>query len=380
MPYGTIKVDNIIYTKGGVDTTLTVSGIVDSLSGAISVTGSISGASVSAPTGTFTTLSGNTTAGTTATFVTGVFTTSLSGATITGNTGQFSNITGVSGVFTTRISGATITGNTGQFSSITGISGVFTSVSGTTFTVTSGVFASGTAAAPSVSVGTTTNGLYSSATNEVALATNSSSRLVVDASGNVNIDSGTFYVDAVNNRVGVNNNGPSYNFDVTGNFRTTSNGIVGTANANANIEIRSSVSNGGSGYSELLLGNASGSTRGYLSYSHSNDTLSIGTQASTKATLDASGNLGLGVVPSAWSAGKAIQVDGAAVSLWGVGNQTALMNNSYYNSGDKYVTTGGASYYLQALGTHKWYTAPSGTAGAAITYLDAYSFYYSNIN
>ena len=87
--------------------------------------------------------------------------------------------------------------------------------------------------------------------------------------------------------------------------------------------------------------------------------------------LNSAGNLGLGVTPSAWSAGKSIQVDSVAVSLWGVGNQTALMNNAYYNSGDKYAVNGEASYYLQSSGSHKWYTAPSGTAGNAITFTQA---------
>jgi hypothetical protein len=87
--------------------------------------------------------------------------------------------------------------------------------------------------------------------------------------------------------------------------------------------------------------------------------------------ITSSGNLGLGVQPSAWSVGKAIQVDSVAVSLWGVGNQTALMNNAYYNSGDKYAVNGEASYYLQASGSHKWFNAPSGTAGNAISFTQA---------
>ena len=342
MPYGTIKVDNVIYTKGGVDTTITVSGIVDSLSGAISVTGSISGASVSAPTGTFTTLSGNTTAGTTATFVTGVFTTSLSGATITGNTGQFSNITGVSGVFTTRISGATITGNTGQFSSITGISGVFTSVSGTTFTVTSGVFASGTAAAPSVSVGTTTNGLYSSATNEVALATNSTSRLVVDASGNVNIDSGTFYVDAVNNRVGIG---------------TTSPGSPLAVESNAGNQVKVTYPSIASYYLNVTSAGA----------------LDINKDGTSRLFVDASGNLGLGVVPSAWGASfKVLDFAGASFASTTTGTATLIVQNAYYDSAWKYKSSTNATLFQTDSGSFQWYTSTNTpSTNGAITFTQA---------
>jgi hypothetical protein len=87
--------------------------------------------------------------------------------------------------------------------------------------------------------------------------------------------------------------------------------------------------------------------------------------------FDSSGNLGLGVAPSAWSAGKAIQLNDVAVSLWGVSGNTVLCNNSYYDSTDKYATTSGASQYAQFNGKHIWYTAPSGTAGNAISFTQA---------
>jgi hypothetical protein len=87
--------------------------------------------------------------------------------------------------------------------------------------------------------------------------------------------------------------------------------------------------------------------------------------------LTSSGNLGLGVTPSAWTAGKAIQVNDIAVSLWGVSGNTVLCNNSYYNTTDTYATTSGASQYAQFNGKHIWYTAPSGTAGNAISFTQA---------
>ena len=73
MAYGTIKVDNITFDNGGVDKLITVSGLFYSTSGALTVTGTISGGNVTAPTATFTTLTGTTTAGTTATFTSGSF-------------------------------------------------------------------------------------------------------------------------------------------------------------------------------------------------------------------------------------------------------------------------------------------------------------------
>jgi len=114
-----------------------------------------------------------------------------------------------------------------------------------------------------------------------------------------------------------------------------------------------------------------GDVAGYGIYKGSSTRIGFAANGNEVLTVTSTGNLGLGVVPSAWGAGKAIQVDSAAVSLWGVGNQTALLNNSYYNSGDKYATTGAASYYLQASGEHKWFNAPSGTAGNAISFTQA---------
>jgi hypothetical protein len=156
MAYGEIKVDTVTFTDGGIDKSVSISGLVQNptFSGNITVTGTISGNTVQGQT--------------------------VSGVTVTGTTANF-----VSGVFTTQISGATITGNVGSFTTITG----------GTVTLTSGVFASGTAAAPSVSIGTTDNGLYSPGADQVAVATSGTGRLFVDASGNVGV--GTSSVNAL---------------------------------------------------------------------------------------------------------------------------------------------------------------------------------------
>jgi hypothetical protein len=45
--------------------------------------------------------------------------------------------------------------------------------------------------------------------------------------------------------------------------------------------------------------------------------------------------------------------------------------NTYYNAGFKYVATNGASLYSQNGSTHRFFTAPSGTAGNAITFTQA---------
>jgi len=75
MPYGTIKVDNIVFTNAGVDQTIGVSGLVQSVSGNLTVTGTISGNLVRG-----TTVSGATITGGALTVTSGVFAPGASGA------------------------------------------------------------------------------------------------------------------------------------------------------------------------------------------------------------------------------------------------------------------------------------------------------------
>lgn len=128
MAYGTLKVDTIIYTSGGVDTTTTVSGLANGNFPNIISSGTISGATITGDVGDFTTI----------TAVTGIFTTTLSGATVTGDTGSFTTLTANGGNFTS-VTGTTVTGTTANF-----VTGVFTTeVSSATFTGTTANFVSG---------------------------------------------------------------------------------------------------------------------------------------------------------------------------------------------------------------------------------------------
>jgi hypothetical protein len=93
------------------------------------------------------------------------------------------------------------------------------------------------------------------------------------------------------------------------------------------------------------------------------------------AVLDASGNLGLGVTPSAWDAagagGPVLQIQRAL--LFGANTETRLIHNAYYGTGDfRYIASGvAATNYQQASGQHRWFNAPSGTAGDAISFTQA---------
>ena len=94
---------------------------------------------------------------------------------------------------------------------------------------------------------------------------------------------------------------------------------------------------------------------------------------SALVTLDSSGNLGLGVTPSGWySATKALQLNAGAVYTYST-DRVFLGQNVYINSvsADTYYSTAPATTYRQYNGIHSWYNAPSGTAGAAISFTQA---------
>jgi hypothetical protein len=93
-----------------------------------------------------------------------------------------------------------------------------------------------------------------------------------------------------------------------------------------------------------------------------------------KMRIDSSGNLGLGVTPSAWvSTAKALQVKTYSTVFESAAGRTSIAFNAYESATNnyKYVQTEAASAYQQVSGGHYWFTAPSGTAGSAITFTQA---------
>jgi hypothetical protein len=98
MAYGTVKVDNITFDNGGSDQNVTVSGLYNSLTSGITVTGTISGAVVIGSTSVSgTTVAGVTVTGTTVQGASGTFT-SLTGTTTQAHcylyNGSFTSLTG----------------------------------------------------------------------------------------------------------------------------------------------------------------------------------------------------------------------------------------------------------------------------------------------
>jgi hypothetical protein len=148
------------------------------------------------------------------------------------------------------------------------------------------------------------------------------------------------------------------------------NQLIAESSGNAGLTIAS----GASSVGNIFFADSGDNADGFIQYSQSTRGFSFGTATATKMTLDASGNLGLGVTPSAWrSSDTAFQVGPVASLNSDTDVTTDVGYNYYYNSSNVpiYSTTAQASRYSQYLGAHRFFTAPSGTAGNAITFTQA---------
>jgi hypothetical protein len=129
---------------------------------------------------------------------------------------------------------------------------------------------------------------------------------------------------------------------------------------------------GTDGVMKLQMG-ALGASTAYI-YANTGCSLALFSGGNQNATLDSSGNLGLGVTPSLWSTSyRAFEFGSGSLMGRSTNTDIYLLSNSYLNTSGNFVykSSAAAGYYSQATGVHYWLTAASGTAGDTISWTQA---------
>ena len=175
--------------------------------------------------------------------------------------------------------------------------------------------------------------------------------------------------------------GSALTFDGT-NLNVT--GIItanGTGTSNFTSTATSPVQINGTSIPTLTINNSTASvetqirstTTEGLIRTATNHPLVFATNATERARIDTSGNVGIGVTPSAWR-GTDVALQIRRSCLWDDNSNVLFLGqNVFENASGNYVYIGSdfATIYSQLNGKHEWSTAASGTAGDTISFTQA---------
>ena len=173
--------------------------------------------------------------------------------------------------------------------------------------------------------------------------------------------------------LGIGTNSPSRKLDVVAADSTAIRALSGASGSYVSYGIGRTTEEAYISIAAAANNFITGSAAGDITINNNTGNVLITAGGSaTQLYLNTSGNLGLGVTPSAWDAAfKAMQVEGASVSTIDNDEVNLSLNANYSSAVWKYIGSSFATQYRQGSGTHKWYTAPSGTADNAISFTQA---------
>jgi len=188
-------------------------------------------------------------------------------------------------------------------------------------------------------------------------------------------DTGTtakFFWDASTERLGIGTSSPSANLHLSGESQTIK--LETTNDSSTFLNIRANSGTGGSFY--VGQDSSAGSSFGRGAYAgvvwqSGAYPIVLATNNTERMRIDSSGNVGIGVTPSAWTDYNVLEMPSNSY-IMNQGGWFSTINNAYYNSGSwKYKNNGYANQAFTQNGKYYWQVASSGTADNAISWTTA---------